>query len=76
MALVSGENVAHDSSYLVDRKGHTPVHTQWLTIEPLKHNFPPLVEESMTNPTLNREELGNKERSTNQKHLDNKEKSH
>lgn len=69
MAPVRGANVTPDLSYLVGQKGHTLVHTQWLTIEKLKHNFTPLVEEEETLPTLNREELGNQERLTNHKHL-------
>jgi len=76
MALVRGANVALDLSYIVGQKGHTTMHTQWLTIETLKYNFPILVEEVGTLPTLNGEKLGNQEKITNLKHLDNKEKSH
>ena len=67
VALFRGVNVAPDLSYLVRRKGHTPVHNHWLKIKPSEHNFPPLVEEVETLPTLNTEGLDNQKILSNQK---------
>ena len=69
MTLVRGANVAPELSYIFIQKGYTPVHTKWLQIETLKHTFPHFVKEVGMLPTLNREEFGNQERITNQKHL-------
>lgn len=47
---------------LVRREGHRPVQVKWITAETLQSNFTHLVEEAGTLLVLNREELGNQEK--------------
>lgn len=49
-------------SYLVGQKGHRPVQVKWMTAETLQSNFTHLVKKAGTLLALNREELGNQEK--------------